>query len=124
MGQRTMTAMGSNVAAGPATRVLVVDDEEYQRAGLASMVSSWGFAVETAADGHEALDKLAGSQIHLLVTDLMMPRMDGFELLKRLGAQGSMPPTIVLTAFGNIETAVQTMHDPGAFWFLEKPIQH
>ena len=118
-----MTAMGSNVAAGPATRVLVVDDEEYQRAGLASMVSSWGFAVETAGDGHEALEKLASNQVHVLVTDLMMPRMDGFELLKRLGAQGNMPPTIVLTAFGNIETAVQTMHDLGAFWFLEKPIQ-
>ncbi len=124
MGQSsTMTAMGSNVAAGPATRVLVVDDEEYQRAGLASMVSSWGFAAETAADGQEALEKLASNQIHVLVTDLMMPRMDGFELLKRLGSSGNMPPAIVLTAFGNIETAVQTMHDLGAFWFLEKPIQ-
>jgi DNA-binding NtrC family response regulator len=87
------------------------------------MVSSWGFSAETAADGQEALDKLNSNQPHVLVTDLMMPRMDGFELLKRLGAQGSMPPTIVLTAFGNIETAVQTMHDLGAFWFLEKPIQ-
>jgi DNA-binding NtrC family response regulator len=87
------------------------------------MVSSWGFAVETAGDGQEALDKLSGNQAHVLVTDLMMPRMDGFELLKRLGAQGSMPPAIVLTAFGNIETAVQTMHDLGAYWFLEKPIQ-
>ncbi len=124
MGQSsTMTAMGSNVAAGPATRVLIVDDEEYQRAGLASMVSSWGFSVETASDGHEALDKLGSNLFHVLVTDLMMPRMDGFELLKRLGSQGSMPPAIVLTAFGNIETAVQTMHDLGAFWFLEKPIQ-
>ena len=118
-----MTGMGSNVAAGPATRVLIVDDEEYQRAGLASMVSSWGFSAETAADGQEALDKLSVNQPHVLVTDLMMPRMDGFELLKRLGSQGSMPPAIVLTAFGNIETAVQTMHDLGAFWFLEKPIQ-
>jgi DNA-binding NtrC family response regulator len=81
------------------------------------------FAAETAADGQEALDKLASNQVHVLVTDLMMPRMDGFELLKRLGGQGSMPPAIVLTAFGNIETAVQTMHDLGAFWFLEKPIQ-
>ena len=61
--------------------------------------------------------------VHVLVTDLMMPRMDGFELLKRLGAQGNLPPAIVLTAFGNIETAIQTMHDLGAFWFLEKPIQ-
>jgi DNA-binding NtrC family response regulator len=119
----TYMSTGSSVAVGPATRVLVVDDEDYQRAGLASMVSSWGFAAETAADGQEALDKLAGNQFHVLVTDLMMPRMDGFELLKRLGNSGGGPPAIVLTAFGNIETAVQTMHDLGAFWFLEKPIQ-
>ncbi len=88
------------------------------------MVSSWGFAAETAADGQEAIEKLMSSlPIHVLVTDLMMPRMDGFELLKRLSAQGDMIPAIVLTAFGNIETAIATIHDLGAFWFLEKPIQ-
>jgi DNA-binding NtrC family response regulator len=100
-----------------------VDDEEAQRNGLASMISSWGFAAETAADGQEALDKLAVSAPHVLVTDLMMPRIDGFELLRRLGSQGSAIPAIVLTAFGNIETAIGTIHDLGAFWFLEKPIQ-
>lgn len=103
--------------------VLVVDDEESQRAPLASMISAWGFNVETAADGQEALDKLTTFSANVIVTDLMMPRMDGFELMKRLGADGNMPPAIVLTAFGNIETALQTIHDLGAFWFLEKPIQ-
>ncbi len=87
------------------------------------MIQSWGFAVESAADGQEALDKLSAMPVHVLVTDLMMPRMDGFELLKRLNTQGGAPPAIVLTAFGNIETAIQTIHDLGAFWFLEKPIQ-
>jgi DNA-binding NtrC family response regulator len=113
----------SNVAPGPSTRVLIADDEENQRNGLAKMVQAWGFSVETAADGQEALDKLAAAPVHVLVTDLMMPRVDGFELLKRLGAQGNLPPSIVLTAFGNTETAIQTMHELGAFWFLEKPIQ-
>ena len=113
----------SNVASGPPTRVLIADDEENQRVGLAKMIQSWGFAVETAADGQEALEKLNLLPVNVLVTDLMMPRMDGFELLKRLGIQGNGPPSIVLTAFGNIETAIQTMHDLGAFWFLEKPIQ-
>ena len=87
------------------------------------MIAAWGFAVETASDGQEALDKLAVFSANVIVTDLMMPRMDGFELMKRLGADGNMPPAIVLTAFGNIETAIQTIHDLGAFWFLEKPIQ-
>jgi DNA-binding NtrC family response regulator len=113
----------SNVASSPQIRVLIADDEENQRLGLAKMVQSWGFAVDTAADGQEALEKLNLLPVNVLVTDLMMPRMDGFELLKRLSAQGNAPPAIVLTAFGNIETAIQTMHDLGAFWFLEKPIQ-
>ncbi len=112
-----------NSVSQPQVRVLIADDEENQRAGLAKMIQSWGFSVETAADGQDAMEKLGRTPVHVLVTDLMMPRMDGFELLKRLGTQGTLPPTIVLTAFGNIETAVQTMHDLGAFWFLEKPIQ-
>ena len=111
----------------PSTRqpinVLVVDDEESQRAPLAAMVSAWGFNVETAADGQEALEKMSAFPANVIVTDLMMPRMDGFELMKRMGSDGDMPPAIVLTAFGNIETAIQTVHDLGAFWFLEKPIQ-
>jgi DNA-binding NtrC family response regulator len=109
--------------AGNATRVLIVDDEENQRVGLASMVTSWGFTAETAGDGQEALDKLSTFPAHVMVTDLMMPRMDGFELLRRLSSQGAGPPAIVVTAFGNIETAIATMHDLGAFWFLEKPIE-
>ncbi len=106
-----------------ASNVLIVDDEESQRQPLAALVASWGFTVETAADGLEAIEKLAGFPANVIITDLMMPRMDGFELMQRLGADGQMPPAIVLTAFGNIETAIQTIHDLGAFWFLEKPIQ-
>ncbi len=87
------------------------------------MISAWGFNVETAADGQEALDKLSGFPANVIVTDLMMPRMDGFELLKRLNSDGNTVPAIVLTAFGNIETAIQTTQDLGAYWFLEKPIQ-
>ena len=107
----------------PQIRVLVADDEENQRAGLAKMIQAWGMSVEMAADGQEALDKLSDNPVHVLITDLMMPRVDGFELLKRLGTQGTLPPTIVLTAFGNIETAIQTVLDLHAFWFLEKPVQ-
>ena len=116
-------SVGSRVSSPPFARVLVVDDEESQRTGLADMIASWGFTTETAVDGQDALDKLAAFPAHVLVTDLMMPRMDGFELLRKLASQGGGPPAIVLTAFGNIETAVSTVHELGAFWFLEKPIQ-
>ena len=104
-------------------RVLIVDDEENQRLGLASMVAGWGYEAATAADGQEALEKLATFPAQVMVTDLMMPRMDGAELLRRLNAQGGAPTTIVVTAFGNLETAVSTIHELGAFWFMEKPIQ-
>src|SRR5579864_9003740 len=105
------------------TRVLVVDDEESQRTALASMIGLWGYKVETAGDGQEAVEKLASFAAHVMVTDLNMPRMTGQELLKRLKDQGAGPVTIVQTAYGNLETAVQTVHDMGAFWFLEKPVQ-
>ena len=103
-------------------RVLIVDDEQDQRNGLASLVSSWGFAVETACDGQEALEKLSAFPAHVMLTDLSMPRMDGFELLRRLAVDGPRPSAIVLTAFGSIENALKTVRDLGAFWFLEKPI--
>ncbi|HEV1284927.1 MAG TPA: sigma-54 dependent transcriptional regulator [Bryobacteraceae bacterium] len=105
------------------TRVLVVDDEESQRTALASMIKLWGYSVETAADGQEALDKLATFDAHVIVTDLNMPRMSGQELLKRLKEDGDAPPVIVQTAYGSLETSVSMVHDLGAFWFLEKPVQ-
>jgi len=107
----------------PSARILIADDEEAQRNGLASMIRGWGFSPDTAADGQEALEKLLAEPVSVLITDLKMPRMDGFELLRRLPAENIHVPVIVLTAFGNIETAVSTIHELGAYWFLEKPIQ-
>jgi DNA-binding NtrC family response regulator len=106
-----------------AIRVLIADDEASQRDGLAALVSAWGMTAETAGDGNEALRKLADFPADVILTDLNMPGLDGFGLLRRLRDSGDAPPAIVLTAFGNIETAVQTVHELGAYWFLEKPIQ-
>jgi DNA-binding NtrC family response regulator len=78
---------------------------------------------ETAAEGNEALQKLNDFTADVVLTDLNMPGLDGFGFLQRLREGGDMPPTIVLTAYGNIETAVKTVHELGAYWFLEKPIQ-
>ena len=89
-------------------KVLIVDDEISQRTGLAAMVTAWGMAAETASEGNEALEKLQRFEADVILTDLNMPGLDGFGFLGRLREQGDMPPTIVLTAFGNIETAVTT----------------
>src|SRR6266436_5090766 len=104
-------------------RVLIVDDEPSQRAGLAGMVTAWGMIADTASDGNEALEKLANLSVDVILTDLNMPGMDGFELLDKLRNLGDSPPTIVLTAYGSMDSAVKTVHELGAFWFLEKPIQ-
>jgi len=104
-------------------RVLIVEDEASQRSALASLVSAWGMTPETAADGNEALEKLGPFAPDVILTDLNMPGLDGFGFLRRLRDAGDMTPTIVLTAFGNIEKAVQTVHDLGAYWFLDKPYQ-
>ena len=104
-------------------RVLIADDEDSQRLGLAAMITAWGYATQTAGDGQDALERLATFPADVLVTDLMMPRMDGSELLRRISTLDRPPLSIVLTAFGNIETAVATIHDLGAFWFMEKPVQ-
>ena len=107
----------------PPLKILIVDDEASQRSGLAAMMSAWGMIPETASEGQEALNKLSDFPADVILTDLNMPGLDGFGFLRRLRDSGDMPPTIVLTAYGNIETAVRTVHELGAYWFLEKPIQ-
>src|SRR5690242_4227551 len=104
-------------------RVLIVDDEESQRNALAALVSNWGYTAMTAEDGQDALEKISAFPAQAVVTDLNMPRLDGFGLLRKLAELGNAPPTIVLTAYGSVENAVETVHDLGAYWFLEKPIK-
>jgi DNA-binding NtrC family response regulator len=103
--------------------ILIVDDESSQRTGLAGMVKAWGMRAETATDGEDALAKLDSFSPDVIVTDLNMPRMDGYELMRTLRESGEPTPIVVVTAFGNVDTAVRTVHEMGAYWFLEKPVQ-
>ena len=104
-------------------RVLVVEDDATERSDLADMVAALGFQAATAADGQGALESLAAFPADAILTDLVMPRMDGIALLKELAERGDRIPTIVLTAFGGIDRAISIVHDLKAFWFLEKPVQ-
>src|SRR5262245_22374211 len=106
-----------------AAQVLVVEDDAGQRSDLAEIVRAAGLSVVTAGDGREGLAKIASTPISAILTDLRMPRMDGFALLKELADRGERIPTIVLTACGGVEHAISVVHDLKAFWFLEKPIQ-
>ena len=66
-------------------KVLIVEDEDNERTGLAELVSAWGYRAETARDGAEGLEKIASWSPSIIVTDMKMPRMGGLELLERIG---------------------------------------
>jgi DNA-binding NtrC family response regulator len=104
-------------------KVLIVDDEVSQRSGLTAMVRAWGMDAESAPDGLAALDVVSQFQPDVIVTDLNMPNLDGFGFLEKLRETGEYPPTIVLTAYGSVDTAVKTVHELGAYWYSEKPVQ-
>jgi two-component system, NtrC family, response regulator HydG len=102
-------------------RILVVDDEATARNGLAKLLQQEGYQVDVAADGVEALASATENAPALIVSDLKMPNMDGMELLKQLRERGLEIPTIVATAFGEVQTAVSAMR-AGAEDYLTKPI--
>jgi DNA-binding NtrC family response regulator len=101
--------------------VLIVDDESGSRRGLAELVASWGYAAETAADGAEALEKVASFRPQVVIADLVMPRMDGMELLGALSGSLGYLAFVMLTAKGTIASAVEAMKQ-GAFDYLTKPV--
>src|SRR5579864_8830631 len=67
-------------------KVLIVEDEENERTGMAELISSWGYAAETARDGQEGHEKVNGWSPAIVITDLKMPRMGGLELLEKIAA--------------------------------------
>jgi DNA-binding NtrC family response regulator len=102
--------------------ILVVEDDAAQRVGLQQLLKSWGFAVETATDGAEALEKIAASRPAIVLTDMVMPRMGGLDLLKALRQQSEDEITvIILTAQGTVETAVEAIKQ-GAYDYISKPV--
>ena len=111
------------MASSTSARVLVVDDDPQERQDLAKIITALGYIPEIACDGEQALEKLGAAPVDAIVTDLMMPRMDGYTLLKTLLERGDLTPAIVLTGLGSIREAMAIVHDLRAFWFLEKPAQ-
>jgi DNA-binding NtrC family response regulator len=102
-------------------RILVVDDEANARTALADLLRDEGFDVEMAADAFKALGKYEAFAPHVVVTDLKMPGMDGVELVKQIRAAEDPAAVIVMTAFGDVNTAVNAMR-AGAADYLTKPI--
>jgi two-component system response regulator HydG len=101
--------------------ILVVDDEPTARSGLSRLLGDEGYTVSTAGDGNEALSRVDERPADVVVTDLRMPGMDGMGLLEALRERGHKVPVIVVTAYGDVTSAVEAMRK-GAEDYLTKPI--
>ncbi|HSB19143.1 MAG TPA: sigma-54 dependent transcriptional regulator [Anaeromyxobacteraceae bacterium] len=102
-------------------RLLIVDDEADGRDALAELAQRWGYEVLTAGDGTEALRRAIEWHPDVLLTDLVMPNMDGLWLLRALRAELPDVPVLLLTGRGTVQTAVQAIKE-GAYDFIEKPL--
>ena len=103
-----------------AAKILLADDDDSLRRVLEFQLQEAGYTVLTAENGARALETFSSDAIDCLITDWRMPQMSGAELLQRAGAINSESPIIVITAFGDVETAVEAMRG-GAFDFITKP---
>jgi DNA-binding NtrC family response regulator len=102
-------------------RILVADDEAASRKGLKALLSNWGYTVEEASDGEEALQRAVAFLPAVIVADLVMPKLDGLGLLKAIQEELPFTTIIILTGHGSIETAVDAMKH-GAYDYLTKPV--
>ena len=114
-------ATGRDDGAAPLARVLIVEDDRSTRVGLTELVRAWGFLAESAENGEEALQKVTSFRPAIMISDLVMPGMDGLALLKATQDTASDLTTVILTAQGTVETAVDAIKQ-GAYDYLTKPV--
>src|SRR5512143_1539740 len=100
--------------------ILIVEDKESMLDMLKQTLEGEGYNIITARDGAEGIKKLADERIGVVLTDLKLPKKDGFEVLRAVKQESPLLPVIVMTAFGTIETAVKAVKE-GAYDFLTKP---
>ena len=101
-------------------KILVVDDEAIVRESLRDWLSDCGYQIFTAENAHQALEIIEKERLNIVITDLVMPEVDGIELMKR--AKEIIPniEVIIITAYGSITTAIAAMKE-GAYDYIEKP---
>src|SRR5262245_43051671 len=102
--------------------ILVVEDDLAMRDLLVEELSEAGFRVEAAAGGRSGVDRVKQGGIDVVVSDLRMPDLDGFDLLRDIKAAEGSPHVIVITAFGSIDTAIKAVK-LGAYDYITKPFE-
>ena len=118
-----MQRTGNEARHAPATgeRVLIVEDDPAARVGLEQLLRSWGYDATAADDGEQGLAMVPRVQPSIVLTDLIMPKLDGLGLLRALRASGSDAIVVLMTAQGTVDSAVSAMKD-GAVDYLTKPL--
>ena len=101
-------------------RILVIEDEEAMRTGLMDVLVFHGYEVDCAADGNEGLDKALSGDFGLILLDIMLPGMDGFEICNRIRSRDRDQPIIMLTARSSDEDIIQGL-SLGADDYVAKP---
>ena len=104
-------------------KILVIDDEEIMCDVLSALLTSQGYQIDLARDGAQALKMIREKEYGAALLDLMMPEVDGFQVLEELNRLENRPSAIVLTAYGTIEKAVKATR-LGAFDFITKPFKN
>jgi len=102
-------------------RIVVADDDPASLEGLRALLAAWGYEVETAPDGRAALEKVSETHPSAVITDLVMPTMNGLELLNVLHDEEPTLPVILLSAHGNLSN-MRDAAQQGAFAYLRKPV--
>ena len=105
-----------------AERILIVDDEEPIREVLASLLEAAGYDCTTATNGQDALERLDGARFDLVLSDILMPVMDGLELLKKVHEREPDLPVVMVTAMNDISAAIGALRT-GAYDYLLKPFE-
>ena len=103
-------------------KILIVDDEENARIGLGKLLIQEGYLVDAVGNGQEALDYLKKHQVHLVITDINMPQMNGMTFLKVLNRDYPKIDVIMITAYGGVGSYVEAMN-LGAKEYINKPIK-
>lgn len=103
-------------------RVLIVDDEPTTLDTLIEMFQTWGYETAAASDGQAGLVRVEEFRPSVVVTDVYMPNLDGFGLLRAIRERHSHIAVILLTGLGTVEMALRAVQEEGAFHYFEKPI--
>jgi DNA-binding NtrC family response regulator len=103
-------------------KILLVDDDPSSIDLISEILQKTGLEVVVAKDGEDALNKFSVNSFELILTDLMMPKMDGLALLKEIKKKEKDSVVLIITGFGTIESAVSAIKT-GAYDYISKPIK-